>query len=1059
MKLKHIVPVLIAVFAVAVTLSATSGLTRAAPDSGVVTICDDAHFATALSGGGTVTFDCGGPTMLTVTSIKTISANTTIDGSNNGNPLTLTANSGVRLFSINSSVTLTMANLTIANLNYATYPIYNQGTLVISNTTLVSNTAGLIDNLATLNIINSTLNANTVTALYGLVINNETGATLNIISSTLNANTAAGAYGDIINNGSKGTVNIVSSTLSANTSPSGYIIYNSANATATLTSSTLISNTAYKVIYALGNLTVTNSSFITNTATYYEIIYSNSPASIVISGSQFINNAGTGISNNGPLTVTNSTFTQHAAGWAIASYGATSIDNSNFISNTSGVLYSTNRLLISNSRFYWNRGGGYASVIYLYGYGYAPALTLTNSSLMSNTAPGGAIYNYYGGTAYISNTQFVSNTSTNSWGALYLDNPGAVQVLSSTFQINTGGCIGTNSASNPLSIADSQFISNTSQFSAGAINAGTITITHSSFIGNVSAGGSGALDARRQAYVADSTFLNNTGYWGGAMQLTSGGFGPFYDTVTNSIIKGNTSTSQGGGGIRANQYLTLVDSEVSDNTAKGNAYGGGLYFANGYTLTVTNVLFQNNVVTGTSGLGGGVYFVGSGGLITGSTIVSNSAGSGGGVYQNSGPLQIASTSVQSNTAQTFFGGGLESHDAMTLRDVNVIGNRNVGTGGQGFGGGLYVASFANPLQVSRSLFYNNVASNGNSQGGGIYLTSPALITNTTIYSNSAGNGGNGLNYNTSYVITLTNLTILSNTTAGGIITSQLSNTGTAYRVALVNTLIGGGCTGNKVLSLGHNLSSDASCTITTTGDLSSTNPLLGAFADNGGATYHFMPQANSPAVNAGDNNLCPGDDQRGINRPIGAACDIGSLESPHLTPQTITFNPLADHFVNDAPFTITATASSNLSVAFNYSGVCSVSGSTVTLSGVIGTCSITATQAGDATYAPATAVARSFNIAAQLSQTITFDPIPDHFVADAPFLITAMASSGLSVTVTSLTTSVCTISNNLVTLLTAGTCTLRASQAGDATYTAAPNIDRSFTVKPVYRLYLPVILR
>lgn len=96
------------------------------------------------------------------------------------------------------------------------------------------------------------------------------------------------------------------------------------------------------------------------------------------------------------------------------------------------------------------------------------------------------------------------------------------------------------------------------------------------------------------------------------------------------------------------------------------------------------------------------------------------------------------------------------------------------------------------------MFYNNVASHASSQGGGIYLT--ALITNTTIYSNSAGNGGNGFNYNTSYVITLTNNTILSNTNASGVITSRLNNAGTAYRLTLVNTIIGGGCTGNKVVA-------------------------------------------------------------------------------------------------------------------------------------------------------------------------------------------------------------------------------------------------------------------
>jgi len=73
--------------------------------------------------------------------------------------------------------------------------------------------------------------------------------------------------------------------------------------------------------------------------------------------------------------------------------------------------------------------------------------------------------------------------------------------------------------------------------------------------------------------------------------------------------------------------------------------------------------------------------------------------------------------------------------------------------------------------------------------------------------------------------------------------------------------------------------------------------------------------------------------------------------------------------------------------------------------------------------------------------------------------VTPTATSGLTVTVTSLTAGVCSISNNLVSLLAAGLCTLRASQSGNATYAAAPDVDRSFNVKPVKRVYLPLILK
>ena len=975
MKLQHVAPVLIAVLAVLLTMCVTASQTQAAPNGGVVGTgapgsCTEAAFTTALTGGGTLTFDCGGPATITITA-KAINASTTIDGGNN---ITLTSTSG-QLFNISSGVELTLTNLTIANVSASqvSQAIINRGPLVMSNTNLINN--------------------------YYLM-NNYT-----------------------------------------------------ANSTANFINSTFISNTGV-TLYASGPFTVTGSHFWQNAPSGNGLFMTYNNVTGTIDSSDFISNTTTGASllygNGGSFIVTNSRFQQNTGSSALIAYAPLTIDNSDFISNTTGgIVYATRPVVVSNSRFNWNRSGSYASVIYMYGYGWTPALTLTNSSLLSNTASGGAIYNYYGGAAYISNTEFVSNTSTSSNGALYLDYPGTVQVLSSTFRLGIGGGIYVNGSANPLIIADSQFISNTSQYSAGAIDAGTLTVTHSSFISNTSYGGSGAIDASRQAYIADSAFLNNTGYWGGAMELTSGGFGPFYDVVTNSIIKGNTSTSQGGGGIRASQYLTLSDSDISDNKVLGNAYGGGLYFANGYVLTATNTVFKNNVSTGTGSLGGGIYFGGVSGSIVGSSLISNSAGSGGGVYQSSGPLQIVNTLVQSNTVTTFFGGGLESHDALTLRDVNVSGNRNTGSGGQGYGGGLYVASFANPLHVSRSLFYNNVASHANSQGGGIYLTSPAFITNTTIYSNSAANGGTGFNYNTSYAITLTNDTILSNTTASGVITSQLNHTGPAYRVALVNTLIGGSnggnCTGNKVYSAGHNLSSDASCALTGTLDLSNTNPLLDAFQNNGGATFSFMPQANSPAVNAGDNALCPGDDQRGVSRPIGAACDIGSIESPHLTPQTITFNALPNHPVSDAPFVITATASSGLTVTFTSLtfSTCAITGTTVTLiSG--GVCTIRASQDGNAIYAPAPTVDRSFNV--QYLQLIFWNPLLNKILGDPPFTLNAQAGSALPVSYASLTTNTCTVNGITVTLVAGGQCTIRASQAGNTQFAPAPDIDQSFTV-------------
>src|SRR6185503_1993140 len=78
--------------------------------------------------------------------------------------------------------------------------------------------------------------------------------------------------------------------------------------------------------------------------------------------------------------------------------------------------------------------------------------------------------------------------------------------------------------------------------------------------------------------------------------------------------------------------------------------------------------------------------------------------------------------------------------------------------------------------------------------------------------------------------------------------------------------------------------------------------------------------------------------------------------------QTISFGPLGDKVFADPDFTVSATASSGLTVSFAASGPCSVSGVTVNLTG-FGPCTITASQGGDSNYNAAPGVAHTFDIA------------------------------------------------------------------------------------------------
>ncbi len=182
------------------------------------------------------------------------------------------------------------------------------------------------------------------------------------------------------------------------------------------------------------------------------------------------------------------------------------------------------------------------------------------------------------------------------------------------------------------------------------------------------------------------------------------------------------------------------------------------------------------------------------------------------------------------------------------------------------------------------------------------------------------------------------------------------------------------------------------------------------------------------------------------NATYAAASPVSQSFTVSTASQTITFPAIPNHAFGDAPFTLSATASSNLAVSYTVTaGPATVAGNTVTLTGA-GTVTIQASQSGNATYAAATPVSQSFTVVLA-TQTITFPAIPGHVVGDAPFTLSATASSGLAVTYT-VTSGPATLSGNTVTLTGAGTVVIQATQAGNASYAAATSISQSFIVLP-----------
>jgi hypothetical protein len=187
------------------------------------------------------------------------------------------------------------------------------------------------------------------------------------------------------------------------------------------------------------------------------------------------------------------------------------------------------------------------------------------------------------------------------------------------------------------------------------------------------------------------------------------------------------------------------------------------------------------------------------------------------------------------------------------------------------------------------------------------------------------------------------------------------------------------------------------------------------------------------------------------NSTFAAAAAVSNSFTVAPSAQTISFISPGNQALGTAPAALVATATSGLAVSFaaTTAAVCTVSGSTLTLVGA-GTCVVDATQAGNGNYVAATAVSQSFAVSAapMAAQTITFVSPGDQVLGTTPAALSATSSSGLTVAFSSATPSVCTVSGTTLALASVGTCTVRASQAGDANYAAAAVVSNSFDIAP-----------
>lgn len=251
-------------------------------------------------------------------------------------------------------------------------------------------------------------------------------------------------------------------------------------------------------------------------------------------------------------------------------------------------------------------------------------------------------------------------------------------------------------------------------------------------------------------------------------------------------------------------------------------------------------------------------------------------------------------SAQGTPGAIMGGGGLRNEGLMQIKNCTITGNDCFGvyyeTGGNIGGDGGGILNLGNLYIINSTISYNT--GNGGYGGGGIMsLGGKVTIINSTIFENR-NNVGRGDAIALDWANSIIKNSIFASPTqgVGGIIYNYYSNT----------------------ISLGHNIVGDANTitVFTGPGDLNNTNPLLGPLADNGGATYTHSPLPGSPAIDAiplaycTDTNGIPiTTDQRGIIRPQGLACDIGSVEliicsqiNVNLSPNPIIYNGYGERY-------------------------------------------------------------------------------------------------------------------------------------------------------------------
>jgi hypothetical protein len=288
---------------------------------------------------------------------------------------------------------------------------------------------------------------------------------------------------------------------------------------------------------------------------------------------------------------------------------------------------------------------------------------------------------------------------------------------------------------------------------------------------------------------------------------------------------------------------------------------------------------------------------------------------GGGMSNFFSNPTVTNVTFSGNSADYGGGGMFNNYSNPTVTNVTFKGNSV-----DWYGGGMF-NGYSNPT-LTNVTFSGNLAPNEYSVAGGMlnYASSPILV-NVTFSSNSAGGAAGGMfNFLVSSP-TIYNTIFWGNTAPLGAQIYNDPGTGEGPSTAEVSYSVveGGYADGSHIIEA---------------------DPMLGTLGDYGGFTQTIPLLPGSSAINAGNDATCATTDQRGITRPQGEHCDIGSFEADY---------PTVFSIVRADPNPTTA-ASVNFTVTFSESVTgLDTSDFTLTTTGLTGA-SVTSVSGSGATY-------------------------------------------------------------------------------------------------------------